>query len=204
MQTVAASLGFTTMSLYRYVSSKEELLQLMQDAALSIPEEVRLPDGWREGLRTWALMVREVYRSHPWALEIPRGQAAVLMPNSVRAADLGVGALEDLDIDDEAKLGVILVISQLAASMVELERSLADEGMLAANADGAALLSDAVTSERFPHVHRLYALESRSPAADAAVPVLEGATLEVDDEFMLGVDLLLDGLEKRRSRSRQA
>ncbi len=88
--------------------------------------------------------------------------------------------------------------------MVELERSLADEGMLAATADGAALLSDAVTSERFPHVHRLYALESRSPAADAAVPVLEGATLEVDDEFMLGVDLLLDGLEKRRSRSRQA
>ena len=118
MQAVARSLGFTTMSLYRYVSSKDELLLLMQDAALRLPERARLPEGWREGLRAWAELVRDAYRSHPWVLGIPRGQSSVLMPNSMRAADLGLGVLADLELDMEAKVGTILVVSQLAASMV--------------------------------------------------------------------------------------
>ena len=38
MAKVAEALGFTTMSLYRYVSSKDELILLMQDAVLREPE----------------------------------------------------------------------------------------------------------------------------------------------------------------------
>src|SRR5699024_7957447 len=86
MAAVAKALGFTTMSLYRYVSSKDELLMLMQDAAVKLPEGDTLPPRWQDRLRAWADLVRDAYRSHPWALEIPRGQTSVLMPNAVRMA----------------------------------------------------------------------------------------------------------------------
>ena len=50
MARVAAELGFTTMSLYRYVASKEELLQLMWNGSASGAEGLVLEgDGWRAG-----------------------------------------------------------------------------------------------------------------------------------------------------------
>ena len=203
MAALAKALGFTTMSLYRYVSSKDELLLLMQDAALKLPEDVVLPSGWRDGLRAWAELLRDAYRAHPWVLEIPRGQTAVLMPNSVRAADLGLGALAELRSDRESKLGVILVVSQLAASMVELERSLAEEGLVAATAEGAAVLGEVITSERFPHIAGLYAVGAGAPTetADGGAPLIDGATLGVDDEFGLTLSLLMEGLEAREAQA---
>src|SRR6266481_5711673 len=57
MAHVAEQLGFTTMSLYRHVSSKEELLQLMWNASATGAETLVLEgDGWREKLRMWAVM----------------------------------------------------------------------------------------------------------------------------------------------------
>src|SRR3954454_975615 len=37
MSRIATELGFTTMSLYRYVTSKDDVLALMQDAVCAIP-----------------------------------------------------------------------------------------------------------------------------------------------------------------------
>ncbi|HEX7349934.1 TetR/AcrR family transcriptional regulator [Brachybacterium sp.] len=200
MQAVAKALGFTTMSLYRYVSSKDELLLLMQDAAFALPEKSALPAGWRAALPAWAELVRAAYRSHPWALEISRGQSSVMMPNSVRAADLGMAALADLEVDQESKIGVILVVSQLAASMVELEGSLAEEGVVSTTPEGAGLLAEVITPERFPHIATLFTANARAgvEGTPSAAPVIDGGTLEVDGEFGLGLSLLIDGLEARQ------
>src|SRR2546429_919999 len=55
MRRVAAEIGAGTMSLYRYVSRKDDLLDLMVDAALG---EMDLPDApsgdWRADLRLLA------------------------------------------------------------------------------------------------------------------------------------------------------
>ena len=54
MARVAKALGFTTMSLYRYVPSKADLLTHMQDAALGPLPEDRVRDvDWRAGLTEW-------------------------------------------------------------------------------------------------------------------------------------------------------
>jgi len=61
MARVADELGFTTMSLYRYVASKDELLQLMWNASARDAEDLMLRgDDWRSRLRSWTLMQREV------------------------------------------------------------------------------------------------------------------------------------------------
>ncbi|MGC5615141.1 TetR/AcrR family transcriptional regulator [Georgenia sp. Z1491] len=193
MQAVTRSLGFTTMSLYRYVSGKEELLWLMQDAALSVPETLELPSDWQEALRDWADMVRHAYRDHPWVLEIPRGPISVLMPNSIRAADHGLAAMKDLPLEADEKIGLILVISQHVASVVELEQNLAATGNVAVTAEGARTLAEVVTPERFPHLEPV--MQSGSYVI-SEVPVVE-TDEGVESEYDLGLDLIIAGLEQR-------
>ncbi|WP_162301569.1 TetR/AcrR family transcriptional regulator [Nesterenkonia muleiensis] len=191
MQAVAKSLGFTTMSLYRYVSSKDELLRLMQDAAITLPEKVKLPGDWRDALRAWAGIVRDAYRAHPWTLDLPRGPIAVLMPNNVRAADLGLAAMKDLPLPDDEKIGVILVISQHVGASVELEQNLAAEGAVAIPDEGAQLLNEVITPARFPHLAPV--MESGNYIPDDS-PVVE-AEDGIDPEYDLGLDLIISGLE---------
>ena len=53
MARVAKELGFTTMSLYRYVTSKDELLQLMWNASAQGAENLDLEGTtWRERFRS--------------------------------------------------------------------------------------------------------------------------------------------------------
>ena len=72
MARVANTLGFTTMSLYRYIESKEQLLQLMWNASAQGAERfVAEGDSWRDRLRMWALVQREVLDRHRWITDMP-------------------------------------------------------------------------------------------------------------------------------------
>src|ERR1700739_589420 len=72
MARVAKELGFTTMSLYRHVASKEELLQLMWDGTATGAENLILEGrDWREKLRMWAVVQREMMDRHPWVAQMP-------------------------------------------------------------------------------------------------------------------------------------
>ncbi|MFF5079020.1 TetR/AcrR family transcriptional regulator [Actinoplanes sp. NPDC000266] len=72
MQRVAADLGFTKMSLYRYVPGKTELVAVMLEQAIGAPPP--LPAGdWRAALRSWAEALLDRYVPHPWAMEATVG-----------------------------------------------------------------------------------------------------------------------------------
>lgn len=67
MRKVAERFGTTTMSLYRYVPGKAELVELMRDAVHGeLPVEPADGLGWRDGLERWARRASETYRRHPW------------------------------------------------------------------------------------------------------------------------------------------
>ena len=70
MATVAKRCGFTTMSLYRHVASKDELVWRMVDWGLG-PAPPLTFDGWRDGLAQWAQALMDRLREHPWAIDIP-------------------------------------------------------------------------------------------------------------------------------------
>ncbi|MEU2064380.1 TetR/AcrR family transcriptional regulator [Streptomyces sp. NPDC013455] len=69
MRRLAAELNVTAMSLYWYVDTKDDLLELALDATYA---EVRLPDpenadeDWREQLRALAGEYRALLVRHPW------------------------------------------------------------------------------------------------------------------------------------------
>ncbi|MBE2997619.1 TetR/AcrR family transcriptional regulator [Nocardiopsis sp. HNM0947] len=72
MQRVAGALGYTTMSLYRYVERKDDLLLLMVDAAMdATPPGPREDGDWRAGLERWCQEVVALYRAHPWMVSLP-------------------------------------------------------------------------------------------------------------------------------------
>ena len=71
MSRVAAELGVGTMSLYRYVASKGELLDLMVDTGLGPPPAADPGAPWRDGLAHWAWTQLGVFRDHLWAVQVP-------------------------------------------------------------------------------------------------------------------------------------
>src|SRR5690606_361229 len=72
MAAVASALGYTPMSLYRYVTAKDDLVLLMQEEATGPPpESVNEVEGWRAKLELLYRVQVQVYLEHPWLLDIP-------------------------------------------------------------------------------------------------------------------------------------
>lgn len=69
LAAVAAELGLTTTALYRYVDSKETLVELMVDAALGDAPGPADCD-WPAGVHAWVHALWSRYRAHPWVAEV--------------------------------------------------------------------------------------------------------------------------------------
>src|SRR5271170_2440123 len=89
MSRVAADLGASTMSLYRYVSAKDELVKLMVDAAFGTPPAIGPDEGWRSALSRWAWAMRSGFQRHPWVVRIPISGLPIL-PNEVAWFEQGL------------------------------------------------------------------------------------------------------------------
>jgi AcrR family transcriptional regulator len=182
MARVAERLGVSTMALYRYVPGKDDLLELMVDAALGAPPAAVDGEEWRAGLRRWAEGVRDGYRAHPWALRVPIS-APPLGPNNVRWLERALGALAGTGLPAVAKVSCVLTLSGFVRSE---ELLLAD--LVASQAAGrdpldyAAALRTLIDPRDFPAV---------SAALDEGAM---GDDEDVDHDFDFGVERILDGI----------
>ncbi|MFB7474172.1 TetR/AcrR family transcriptional regulator [Kitasatospora sp. NPDC056184] len=98
MRRLATVLGVAPMAAYRYVSSKDELLELMVDHVYG---EVELPlegSGWRQVMRELAVRLLDVGRSHSW---VTRVGWSGLTPNQLAVPETALAVLgaEGLDAD---------------------------------------------------------------------------------------------------------
>jgi AcrR family transcriptional regulator len=195
MARVAEQLGFTTMSLYRHVSSKEELLQLMWNASAQGAEELVIAgDDWRSRLRTWAMIQREMIDRHPWITQMPMA-APPMAPNSLAFVEHGLEAMDGTGLSDADKLRIIGLISSYTLS----EARMAHDAVRAARAAEAAaggeampvwtfeaLLREVTDEQTYP---RLYRLAWSEGIGD------NPAGFDEQEEFRFGLDRILDGAE---------
>src|SRR3954447_18709912 len=70
MAAVAKRCGFTTMSLYRHVASKDELVRRMLGGTPGAAPPLREP-VWRAGVTQWSGDMLPVLDRHPWGIDIP-------------------------------------------------------------------------------------------------------------------------------------
>lgn len=121
MRKVAARLGMGAMSLYRYVASKEELIDLMVDR---VRGESMPPDepagGWREELRASAWRSRSLYLRHPWIAGISMGRS-VPGPNALAALERLMARLEGLGLDIDSLLDMGATVEVFVAGFVQFE-----------------------------------------------------------------------------------
>jgi AcrR family transcriptional regulator len=101
MRAMAAELGVGAASLYRYVASKDELIELMVDAVIGSDLDFEIRGDWREDLRSFAHSLREMTLRHPW-MAVPNAGLRSLGPNQARRYEQVLGAIDGLglEIDD--------------------------------------------------------------------------------------------------------
>ncbi|MFD7257284.1 TetR/AcrR family transcriptional regulator [Streptomyces sp. NPDC059874] len=114
MRRLAAGLGVTAMSLYWYVDTKHDLLELALDSALgelAPPAGPGEPDGWPGRLRELARGYRRVLADHPWVT--PLTAAYPNIGPHARAFDADLQRLLDATgLVDAARTGAHLAVSQ--------------------------------------------------------------------------------------------
>jgi len=150
MRRIARSLGAGTMSLYRYIATRDDLLALMGDALLrDTLVSGELPADWRAALTAVARQTREAYLRHPWAVGFLGDAAAVRAgmtgPNSLQHGEQSLTALAGAPMDDQAKLDVLAIVDDYVFG--HLLRAAGDPDHLQARFDlGLTLLLDGITA----------------------------------------------------------
>jgi AcrR family transcriptional regulator len=184
MGRVASELGVGTMSLYRYVTAKDELLTLMVDTAIGAPPPSDgQEEGWRAGLTRWAIGVREAYRRHPWALRVPIS-GPPLGPNNVAWLEAGLGVLAATPLSEQEKVSTILLLSGFVRNEATLTADLIAGRAAEPALSYGALLARLTDPAQFPAVHRVIAAGAFDEGDDP------------DAEFDYGLARILDGVEK--------
>ncbi|MBH0775995.1 TetR/AcrR family transcriptional regulator [Nocardia bovistercoris] len=193
MQRLAERLGFTKMSLYRYVPGKAELTALMLDAGLGAPPDLPPVDPaaaepWREALRVWCETIHERFRAHPWSLELVIGVRPI-GPNEMAWMEAALRALADTGLTTAERLDTIVLLTGHARGLVH-----------PVSAGDADALQEQVAAQ-FAELTDAAAL--RFPAAIAAFAEA-GAAAGGDGALRFGIDRILDGLGAHIARRRAA
>ncbi|MEU5579561.1 TetR/AcrR family transcriptional regulator [Streptomyces huasconensis] len=185
MRRLSTELGAGTMSLYRYVPGKGDLLDLMLDRLFAPPEdEEPWTGGWREGVETYARETLVLYRRHPWLLHVNQARP-VLGPGAVGGLERTLARIRPMGLTDPELVGVIVMVEGYVTGVArtqvhEMEAvrktGLSDQAFWEAQAPA---LEKIMMSGRYPVLAAL--------SEDAFGPDF--------DHFEFGLQRLLDGLD---------
>jgi AcrR family transcriptional regulator len=196
MSRLARSLGYTTMSLYRYVSTKDELLLLMHDTVWQVPTVLDDPsDEWRPALVLWCREQRTILHRHPW-LERIRVTERAGTPSQLTWMDRGLRALSGVPLTEYEKGQVLLLLNgflfwdaRLAADLREALRG-EDRPVPEAITAVSDMIKALATPDRFPALRRAVEGGMFDLPQDWQDP---GAGADAD--FLFGLDRILDGVQ---------
>lgn len=186
MRRVASELTMGTMSLYTYVASKVELLELMVDKVFGErrPSDPGAP--WRERARALAVDRWGILRRHPWVLDQSLFRFS-WGPNAMEADEEIYAVLDSAGLSPRQVVESAAAIHAYvhgAAHNAQLEHG-------AEQASGTSLLEHHVARSVF---YETFYEEGRFPATNKLY--LTGGFDEFSlDPFLFGLERLLDGIE---------
>jgi AcrR family transcriptional regulator len=192
MASVAQRLGTTAMSLYRYVTSRQELEVVMVDLALGAPPALNPRRSWRHELEDWARADARQLAAHPWALDVRPGSPQVT-PNLLAWTDAGMQIMLRSGLAEQPAASALLLVDGFARQHITLGLQFAD---LEATAGWADQLRELVDPAVMPGLSQVLAAGALDEAAEAA----SGEGGFPNDEFEFGLALVLDGIEALAAR----
>ncbi|GAB3973506.1 TetR/AcrR family transcriptional regulator C-terminal domain-containing protein [Actinoallomurus acanthiterrae] len=189
MRRLAERLGVATMALYRYVASKDDVIELMIDA---VAAEIEIPrdSGWRELARGFAGQLRAVGLRHHWLNAALARSPHVLTPNLVERVEEMLRSLDGLGLDVDAMMAVFGTVNSFvrgATAGEVIQREAVREGGWASEEEARMAY--------LPYVQWLIGT-GRYPTLTRYI--VEGSN--EDDaqwQFEFGLECVLDGIAAR-------
>ena len=122
MRRLAAELNVTAMSVYWYVATKDDLLELALDR---VAGELALPDldddsDWRVQMRQLAQSYREMLVGHPWAAPL-MSRFLNIGPNMMRFSTASLGLIAKSGVPLERQGGSIAAVFQFVFGFANSE-----------------------------------------------------------------------------------
>jgi AcrR family transcriptional regulator len=154
MRSAAAAIGTAPASLYRYVATRDELVELMADQVYG---EYRYagpePGSPVAGLLRLAHQGRAIYHRHPWLLDVP-ATGGLPGPNAVAFIEHTLAALAGTGLTGPEKLETIGLFSGAVRLLAQTEISQQRAGQDTAQWQGslAGYLMDIVAAGQHPQL----------------------------------------------------
>jgi AcrR family transcriptional regulator len=180
MRRLAKELGVEAMSLYKHVANKNEILAGMIDM---VAGEIELPDGpdWKTALRRNAISARDVFVRHRWAGNLWMSNQSG-GPARLRLGDWMLAVLREGGFSKDLIYHAFHILEAHILGFTVMQLSFPYKGEELAGL--AATFLEQLPREEYPdlveHIH-----EHLQPR-------------EGEGGFELGLDLILDGLERAR------
>jgi DNA-binding transcriptional regulator YhcF (GntR family) len=187
LRRIAVELDVATMTLYRGIAGKDDLLVGMMDTLMGAEAwPATPPRGWRAQLEYIAHRQWREYQSHPWLAQIVSLTRPQLAPNAMRHTEWVLRAIDGHGLDSTTRLYIVLTLFghvRGAATGLESEQQAQrdtgidmEEWMRVHDARFASVIQ----SGRFPYLAKL----DNNPDVDLDLTAL----------FEFGLTRLLDGL----------
>jgi AcrR family transcriptional regulator len=184
MRRVAAELGVGTMSLYRYVPGKAELLALMLDRVEAPDEAGPVGPSWRDTVEAVARGTYRLYLAHPWLLQV-NWTRPVLGPNSVANLEKSMRGLDGLGLTGQERIAVVMMVDAYvvgqARQRIQYEAVTVQSG----------LSDEEFWAQQYPYLEKAM-MSGRYPAMAALDENTFG--LGWEESFDFGLARILDGM----------
>ncbi|GIG63934.1 TetR/AcrR family transcriptional regulator [Phytomonospora endophytica] len=183
MPGLARRLDAGTMSLYRYIPGKDDLISLMIETATGDAPRLDVSDGWRPALTHWAHATRTVLLAHPWMLDVVTSPR-VMGPRELGWLEEGLRALSVLALPPMRRFDLALLVNGYVRG-VALEQVHGEAVAAQGPFFTPELLTEHGREADFPLLMEV--MESfpfDAPAGDGE-----------DARFAFGLERLLDGIE---------
>lgn len=189
MRSVAAELGAATMSLYRHVASKDELVTQMIDAVFAeIPVPTAAAGDWRARLTTSARLQWSAYRRHPWLAQLISITRPMPLPHLLAHGEWALAAIDGHGLDPATMLHVhITVFSYVRGLAINLEWEAEAEAT-------TGMTNDEWMNAQSPAFDQLAGSGAFPTFARMLAALADDFDLDLDLLFDLGLTALLDGL----------
>jgi AcrR family transcriptional regulator len=173
------------MSLYGYVSSKEDLIEgVVEQVFRQMPLIVPGPGRWQDRLRRHANAYRKVLVDHPNAVRLVAGRP-LTTEGTAAFVDSALAEIQSIGLDLETADGVLGVIGAFTL------------GHVAEEVGGQ--------SRGGPDAHRPYAGHAVDPRRFPRIAAIgEMKPTDYDREFELGMDFIVAGIEQLLARNEGA
>ncbi|MEU6069436.1 TetR/AcrR family transcriptional regulator [Streptomyces sp. NPDC047082] len=198
MRRLAAELNVTAMSVYWYVDTKDDLLELALDAVfggLRLPDPEAGDEDWRDQLRALATEYRVLLVRHPWLSPLA-GRYLNIGPNSLAFSRVVRQIIRRTGLPAHGVTGAISAVFQFVYGYGTIE------GRFAARVEAAGLTPDEYFRTAISAVSEAPQTADMIKESKDIMAARGGDTVEemLDRDFTFALDLLVAGIEAMVAR----